>query len=121
MKNTLLNIYEKDGTKKVLASLLSIFFGLAVGAIVVAIVGMTKDSITGKGIWDGVRLIFGGILCTGRDASGNLSWPLFRGNTLGKIHTNLIAIINKGNTGHCQNKGHSYLHFFLCSTITDSG
>ena len=42
MKNTLLNIYEKEGTKKVLASLLSIFIGLTVGAIVVAIIGMTK-------------------------------------------------------------------------------
>ena len=50
MKNTLLNIYEKEGTKKVLASLLSIFIGLTVGAIVVAIIGMTKDTITTNGI-----------------------------------------------------------------------
>ena len=34
--NTLL---KKDGTQKLLASLLSIFIGLTVGAIVVAIVG----------------------------------------------------------------------------------
>ena len=36
MKNTLLSIYKKEGTQKVLASLLSIVIGLAVGAIVVA-------------------------------------------------------------------------------------
>ena len=31
MKNTLLDIYEKEGTKKVLSSLISIFVGLLVG------------------------------------------------------------------------------------------
>ena len=41
MKNTLLNFYQKDGTKKLLASLVSIVVGLFVGAIVVVIVGLT--------------------------------------------------------------------------------
>ena len=45
MKNTLLNIYRKEGTQKILASLLSIIIGLAVGAVVVAIVGLTKKNI----------------------------------------------------------------------------
>ena len=48
MKNTLLNLYEKDGTKKVLASLISIFAGLFVGAIVVVIVGLVKSNISFK-------------------------------------------------------------------------
>ena len=39
MKNTLLNLYRRDGTKAVLASLLSIVIGLTVGAVVVVIVG----------------------------------------------------------------------------------
>ena len=95
MKNTLLNLYEKDGTKKVLASLLSIFFGLTVGAIVVAIVGMTKDTITTKGIWDGVRLIFGGILCTGRDATGDLSWG-FNAQALGNMLFRATPLIMTG-------------------------
>ena len=73
MKNTLLNIYRKDGTKKVLASLISIFIGLAVGAIAVAIIGLTKDNIGIKGMWDGVRLIFIGIFAKGRPA-GELVW-----------------------------------------------
>ena len=73
MKDKLLNLYEKDGTRKVLASLISIIVGLLVGAVVVIIVGLTKNTITGKGIWDGVRLIFAGILCTGRDNAGNLN------------------------------------------------
>ena len=95
MKNTLLNLYEKDGTKKVLASLISILFGLAVGAIVVVIVGMTKSNISSKGIWDGVRLIFGGILCTGRNASGNLSWG-FNAQSLGNMLFRATPLIMTG-------------------------
>ena len=103
MKNTLLNVYEKEGTKKVLASLLSIFIGLTVGAIVVAIIGMTKDTITTNGMWDGIRLIYAGILCTGRDAAGQLTWgfnPAALGNMLFRatplIMTGLsVAVANK--------------------------
>ena len=74
MKNTLLDIYRKEGTQKVLASLLSILIGLTVGAIAVAIVGLLKSNIGLRGTWDGVRLIFFGILAKGRDAAGQLSW-----------------------------------------------
>ena len=82
MKNSLL---KNEGTQKVLASLLSILIGLAVGAIVVAIVGLTKKNIGAAGMWDGIRLIFFGILAKGRDASGALSWgfnPTSWGNML---------------------------------------
>ena len=103
MKESLLTIYGRDSTKKVLASLVSILVGLFVGAIVVIIVGLFKDTISGKGIWDGVRLIFGGILCTGRDNSGSLTWGynaqslgnmLFRATPL--VMTGLsVAVANK--------------------------
>ncbi len=82
MKQSLLN---RDGTRKVLASLLSIVIGLVVGAIVVAIVGLTKDTISTKGMWDGVRLIFFGIFADGRSATGELTWgfnPTSWGNML---------------------------------------
>ena len=85
MKNSLLSIYEKEATKKVLASLISIAVGLLVGIVVVVIVGLTKETITGQGIWDGVRLIFAGIFSTGRDAAGKLTWgynPQSWGNML---------------------------------------
>ena len=71
MKESLL---KKDGTQKLLASLLSIVIGLAVGAIVVAIVGFTKPNIGSTGVWDGVRLIFFGLLADGRGATGSLVW-----------------------------------------------
>ncbi len=95
MKNTLLNIYEKDGTKKVLASLLSIIVGLAVGAIVVVIVGLCKSNISGKGIWDGVRLIFAGILATGRNAAGELAWG-FSGKNLGNMLFRATPLVMTG-------------------------
>ena len=103
MKNTLADIYRREGTKKVLASLISILVGLFVGALVVTIVGLSKDTITGSGIWDGVRIVFAGILCTGRDAAGALTWGynarawgnmLFRATPI--IMTGLsVAIANK--------------------------
>ena len=82
MKESLL---KKDGVQKLLASLLSIVIGLAVGAIVVAIVGLTKENIGVKGMWDGIRLIFIGLLANGRDATGQLAWgfnPTSWGNML---------------------------------------
>ena len=78
-------LYEKDGTQKLLASLLSIVLGLLVGAIVVAIVGFTKSNIGAKGVWDGVRLLLAGIFSTGRNAAGVLTWgynPQSLGNML---------------------------------------
>ncbi len=95
-------LYEKDGTQKLLASLLSILIGLAVGAIVVTVVGLTKKNIGLKGVWDGVRIIFAGILSTGREA-GKLTWgynPQALGNMLFRatplVMTGLsVAVANK--------------------------
>ena len=95
MKNTLLNLYEKDATKKVLASLISILIGLLVGVIVVVIVGLTKDTITGAGIWDGVRLIFFGILSKGRDAAGQLAWG-YNAQSLGNMLFRATPLIMTG-------------------------
>ena len=95
MKNTLLDIYEKEGTKKVLSSLISILVGLFVGAIVVVIVGLTKDTITNQGIADGVKLIFAGILCTGRNAAGELTWG-FHGQALGNMLFRAMPLIMTG-------------------------
>ena len=78
-------LLKNDGMRKLFASLLSIVIGLAVGAVVVAIVGLTKSNIGVIGMWDGVRLIFIGILSTGRDAAGQLTWgfnPTSWGNML---------------------------------------
>ena len=71
MKNTLLDLYRKDGTKKLFASLLSILAGLVVGSLIVLIVGLTgnKQTFNSKSIWDGIRLVFGGVFSVGRDGT----------------------------------------------------
>ncbi len=95
MKETLLTIYQKEGTKKVLASLISILIGLFVGTVVVVIVGLVKDTITAKGIWDGVRLIFAGILSTGRDSAGNLTWG-YNAQSLGNMLFRATPLVMTG-------------------------
>lgn len=85
MKEKLSAFYAKDSTQKVVASLLSILIGLFVGSLVILIVGLTSKSISTKGAWEGIRLIFAGIFSTGRDVSGALSWgfnPTSVGNML---------------------------------------
>ena len=102
MKNTLRTMYEREGTQKLMASLLSIVIGLTMGAIVVAIVGLTKDTIGVKGMWDGIRMIYIGLLSTGREA-GQLTWgfnPQSWGNMLFRatpvIMTGLsVAVANR--------------------------
>ena len=86
---------NKDGTRKVLASLISILAGLVVGAIVVAIIGLCKSNIGVKGMWDGVRIIFAGILTTGRGATGALSWG-FNPSAVGNMLFRATPIIMTG-------------------------
>ena len=95
MKDKLRTLYDKDGTQKVLASLISIIVGLTVGAVVVAIVGLTKQNIGVKGMWDGVRIIFAGILATGRDASGALTWG-YNASALGNMLFRAMPLVMTG-------------------------
>jgi len=92
MKESLL---KKDGTKKLLASLLSIVIGLVVGAIVVAIVGLTKENIGVKGMWDGIRLIFIGLFANGRNAAGQLAWG-FNPTSWGNMFFRATPVIMTG-------------------------
>ena len=78
-------LLQKDGTKTVLASLLSIAVGLAVGSLLVLLVGLFSDNLGLASAWEGIRLIFFGILNTGRNATGSLTWgfnPQSIGNML---------------------------------------
>ena len=95
MKEKMKTLYDKDGTQKVLASLISIITGLLVGAVVVAIVGLTKQNIGVKGMWDGVRLIFAGILATGRDAGGALTWG-YNASALGNMLFRATPLVMTG-------------------------
>ena len=95
MKEKLSSLYAKDGTKKLISSLISILVGLLVGGIVVAIVGAFNSKISGAGIWDGIRLIFAGILNTGRDAAGSLTWG-FNAQNIGNMLFRATPLIMTG-------------------------
>ena len=90
-KNALAALYEKDGTKKVLSSLISI----VAGAIAVRIVGLFNEKISLSGAWDGIRIIFAGIFSTGRDAAGTLTWG-FNAVNLGNMLFRATPLIMTG-------------------------
>ena len=85
MKNRFLKLWHQDGTRSVMASVLSILVGLIAGSLIILIVGLCTPSLGLKSVWDGVRLIFGGLFATGRDAVGALTFgfnPASVGNML---------------------------------------
>ncbi|MGM9618310.1 MAG: ABC transporter permease [Oscillospiraceae bacterium] len=95
MKERLRTLYEKDGTKKVLASLLSILVGLFVGSLVVIVAGLTNPALGARSVWDGVRLIFGGLFSTGRNAAGVLTWG-FNPQSIGNMLFRATPLIMTG-------------------------
>ena len=108
MKEKLSTLYAKDGTKKLISSLISILVGLLVGGIVVAIVGIFYSKISGAGIWDGIRLIFAGILNTipGTVVAGKEyehSYTLTLSGVSNKDNINIIVYIMDTYTGEVVN------------------
>lgn len=84
-ESPLQKFWQKDGTKSLISSLISILAGMCVGGIIVLIVGLTNDNISLKGAFEGIKLIFFGVFSTGRDAAGNLTFgfsPVNLGNML---------------------------------------
>ena len=76
---------QKDGTRAVIASLLSILIGLLAGALVILFVGASDPALGLSSVWDGVRLVLLGVFSTGRDAAGALTFgfnPTSIGNML---------------------------------------
>lgn len=74
MKQKLTHLWGRDGTKSVLASLISIVIGMAVGGLIVVLVGLFNPSMGLSAVWEGVRLVFGGLFSTGRSAAGQLTF-----------------------------------------------
>ena len=76
--------FASDSMKSVISALISIIIGMAVGSLIIVIVGLTKDDLSVKSTWDGIRLVFLGIFSTGRDGA-DLSFgfePVNMGNML---------------------------------------
>lgn len=78
-------LFKREGPRTVLASLISILIGMVVGSILIVIVGLTSDNLSAASAWEGIRLVFGGLFSTGRNAAGSLTWgfnPASIGNML---------------------------------------
>ena len=76
---------KKKSINGILASLISIAIGLLAGAVVIVIVGLCTETISVTGIFEGIRLVLFGVLSTGRDAAGALTFgfnPASIGNML---------------------------------------
>ena len=85
MKNQGKTLLQKEGTRTVLASLISIVIGLAVGSVLVLVVGLFSSNLGLASAWEGIRLIFLGLFSTGRNQAGVLTWgfnPQSIGNML---------------------------------------
>ena len=85
MRGKMTTLWEKDGSKAVVASLISIIIGMAVGAIIIVIVGLFNSNLGMKGAVEGIRLVFGGLFSTGRNETGQLTFgfnPTNMGNML---------------------------------------
>lgn len=82
--------YSTDAAKSMLSAIISILIGMVVGMIIIIAVGLTKDGITSKGIFEGIKLVFLGLFSTGREAGEltfgfnpvNIGNMLFRGTPL---------------------------------------
>ena len=62
MKQKLSSLYGRDGTKAVLASLISILIGLAVGSVIILIVGLANPALGLSSARDTARLHGGDIM-----------------------------------------------------------
>ncbi len=79
------SFWEKEASRAVIASLISILAGMTVGSLLILISGLTSDTLSFGAAIDGIRLIFLGIFATGRDAAGSLTFgfsPVNIGNML---------------------------------------
>lgn len=90
--NTLL---KKDGTRSVIATIISIIIGLLVGSILILLVGLIDEKLSLSAAWDGIRLVFGGIFSTGRDAVGALTWG-YNATNLGNMLFRATPLIMTG-------------------------
>ncbi len=86
--------YRTDGAVAVYSALISILIGMAVGAIIVIVVGLLKSNISPAGIWEGIRLVFLGVFSTGRSGS-QLSFG-FNGVNLGNMLFRATPLIMTG-------------------------
>ena len=89
------SLLEHAGVRSVLASLLSILIGMLAGGIIILIVGLANSDLGIKGVWEGVRLVIGGLFSTGRSAAGALTFG-FNSANFGNMLFRAVPLIMTG-------------------------
>jgi len=90
------NFWHKNGTRSVMASLLSILIGLVAGSVLILVVGLSTPSLGLKSAWEGIRLVFLGLLSTGRNAvTGALTFG-FNSASIGNLLFRATPVIMTG-------------------------
>ena len=95
MKQELGKLWRKDSAKSVLASLISIIIGMVVGGIIIVIVGLGNSNLGISGAMEGIRLVFGGLFSTGRNAAGALTFG-FNSTNMGDMLFRATPLILTG-------------------------
>ena len=90
------NFWHKPGTRSVAASLLSILIGLVAGSVLILIVGLCNPSQGLKAAWDGIRLVFLGLLSTGRSAATGALTFGFNPTSVGNLLFRATPVILTG-------------------------
>ena len=85
MKGKVSKLWRREGAQSVAASLISILIGLAVGAVIILIMGLSNPDLGLGTVWEAVRLEFLGLFSIGRTATGALTFgfnPVSMGDML---------------------------------------
>lgn len=88
-------LLKSKGFNVVCSSVISILFGMLVGGLVIFIVGLCSPELTIKSAWEGIRIVFGGLFSTGRDAVGNLTFG-FNSTNIGNMLFRATPLIMTG-------------------------
>lgn len=88
-------LLEKEWTKSLLGSLVSILIGITVGALIILIIALVDGEISLKGGIEGVKLIFFGVLSKGRSETGELIFG-FNGVNIGNMFFRATPVIMTG-------------------------
>ena len=79
-----LQLRQSESLKTIAASLISIFCGLFLGAVIVFLVSLFSKEISLRGGLEGVSLVLLGVFNLGRNAAGNLTFG-FNPTSLGDM------------------------------------
>lgn len=90
------SFWQKNGIRSVMASLLSILTGLVAGSVLILVVGLCTPSLGLKSAWEGVRLVFLGLLSTGRDAATGALTFGFNSASIGNLLFRATPVILTG-------------------------